>query len=517
MEMAPKPIPSPKRASASEAKVAYFEGDFERCLAICADIRVRSIATASEVALLSARAYLRSGRPTEAEEVLLDSLASHTSLDAALTAKMLLGVARIRRGDPDDGLALLHKAAGQAENAHFAVRAEIAFSTALGYWAKRELDLVEVYLEQVDPRSDIIHARALELRAWCYDARRDYRRAADFFVLTLNRLDECKVQDRAITATALSILAILGAELVDAQLVELVECRTQHMVWSTGITTHRYLCLAYLAHYHEFVGNSFQAFELATQATEAAPTAAFQVFGLGLLSSLARNAGENLSARLYAQRARGLLKTLDARKFVGEERFAMLVVAESCVSFDPDTAKELYAQYWGLAPVDQMLALAGDQRLTGEETFVAGALAEARQDLDEAQECYQQAFKIFRSIRYVRRAVIAAYALIRISISNDEAHRYIDAHTEGMSNYITRAIQMYGDHRKPLITHPLVTALPPAQREIVELLCQGRSNKEIAQIRVVGEQTIKNMLTRHIFPVFGVSSRTALVSVCLAT
>jgi DNA-binding NarL/FixJ family response regulator len=60
-----------------------------------------------------------------------------------------------------------------------------------------------------------------------------------------------------------------------------------------------------------------------------------------------------------------------------------------------------------------------------------------------------------------------------------------------------------------------VAALPRAQREVVLLICAGKTNREIAAQRLVGEQTIKNMLTKHIFPVFGVSSRAALVSECL--
>jgi DNA-binding NarL/FixJ family response regulator len=63
--------------------------------------------------------------------------------------------------------------------------------------------------------------------------------------------------------------------------------------------------------------------------------------------------------------------------------------------------------------------------------------------------------------------------------------------------------------------HPLVATLPRTQREVVVLICMGKTNREIAQLRNVGEQTIKNMLTKNIFPAFGVSSRSALVGTCL--
>src|SRR5450755_4789985 len=156
MEMAPKPILAGKRASVSDAKLAYFEGDFERCLEICSGMRVGSVATASEVALLSARAYLRTGRPHEAQRAIVETLETHTTLDASLTAQMLVASARIRQGDADTGIAILIDAETRSDGAHFAVRSEIAFSTALGYWAKRDLDTAEAYLAKVDERSDII-------------------------------------------------------------------------------------------------------------------------------------------------------------------------------------------------------------------------------------------------------------------------------------------------------------------------------------------------------------------------
>jgi DNA-binding NarL/FixJ family response regulator len=58
--------------------------------------------------------------------------------------------------------------------------------------------------------------------------------------------------------------------------------------------------------------------------------------------------------------------------------------------------------------------------------------------------------------------------------------------------------------------------LPRGQREVVGLICTGKTNKEIADLRGVTEQTIKNMLTKNVFPAFGVSSRAALVSSCLS-
>jgi DNA-binding CsgD family transcriptional regulator len=517
--MAPQPFLITKQASIMDAKLAYFEGDFERCLAVCANIRVSTLATASEVALMRARAYLRTGRPRDAQNVITESRETHTTLDASLTAQMLVASALIRQDQPVIGIAMLEEAAGHSTGAHFAIRSEIAYATALGYWAKREIDTARSYLELVDPRSDIIHARALELQAWCYSAQRDYRRSAEYFRLALLRLDECAASDRAINAKAIRSLAHLAAELFDPDIARFVDERVRHMEWTSGITDEHYHTLEHQALFHEFAGNTVQAYQYATQARESAPTLPSQIFGWVLSSAIAHNAGEPYSALVFAQRARELLETLDAGELVGEERFSMLGFAENCAHFDPEKAAELFATYRALAPIDATLVALGDPRLAAYETFVAGVIALAQGERDRAGDCYRRAFEQFRELGYVRRAVIAAHAVLQLRADADTDHellRYVWAHVGTTSNYITKSLNRSAEHRLSSIeAHPLLASLPRAQREVVSLICMGKTNKEIAQLRSVGEQTVKNMLTKNVFPAFRVSSRAALVSACL--
>lgn len=514
MEMAPQPILTGNRASVSDAKAAYFEGDFERCLEICTAIRVSSIATASEVALLSARAYLRTGRPREAEVAVVDSLATYATLDAALTAQMLVASARIRQDDADTGIAILLEAASRADDAHLAVRSEIAFCLGLAYWAKREIDTAERYLAQVDPRSDIIHARALELQAWCFTARRDFGRSANAFRETLLRLDTCRARDRAIEATALSTLSIFAAELFDHELAHFVGIRAQSMDWTSGLQIHHYMVLLTQALYHEFAGDTLAAFHFAALARESAPTVPFEILGWSTSSVVARNAGETFSAITFARRAQHMLETLDMAELAGEERLSLLSVAENCAHFDVEKATEFFTRYWRLEPVDAMIAASGDPRLTAEEAFIAGRIAGAQGQRDRAVSCYRKAFEIFSGIGYRRRAIIAGQALLTFGLDSG-VRCYLDTHLTGTSNFITRSLIEDDDQLRSLDHHPVVAALPKRQRDVVALVCLGKTNKEIAQLRNVGEQTIKNMLTKHIFRAFGVSSRSALVSSCL--
>jgi DNA-binding CsgD family transcriptional regulator len=515
MELAGKPYPYHKQASVSEARLAYFAGDFERCLAICADIRIRSLATASEVALLNARAYLRTGRPKEAAAGLVETANTHTSLDASLSAQMLLGTARIRQGDADAGLSILEAAATRSAHAHVAIRSEISFATALGHWAKRDIEAAERALGGVDRRSDIIHARGLELAAWCQMARGNYRRCAELFIATLERLDSCRAQDKAIAAAAISTLSILGAELCDHEIARVAQLRAGTMEWTSGLQMQQFLTLLHQSLFAEVTGNAVAAYEFAIQARGVAPTVACEASAWGVSSTIARNADEPCAAAVYAKHAVRLLAGHDLRQLAGEERLSLLVVAECCAHVDIDSAEQVFAAYSGLDPIDKMVALSGDPRLAAEESFVAGAIAEARGDATEAERSYRRAFEQFARIGYVRRAAIAALALVKLCADNSMRY-YLVEQFESTSNYITRYLACRFPNRfAALENHPIVASLPPAQREVIALICQGKSNKEIAALRNVGEQTIKNMLTKDVFRAFGVSSRAALISTCL--
>jgi hypothetical protein len=119
-----------------------------------------------------------------------------------------------------------------------------------------------------------------------------------------------------------------------------------------------------------------------------------------------------------------LFDTLDVRELAGEERFAMLTLAQCCAHFDPDRAAELFAGYWGLTPVDRMSSLAGDPRLTAEETFIEGVVAHAGAEPQRAVRCYRKAYDIFRAIGYSRRALIAAHALLKLDPADDAVRAY---------------------------------------------------------------------------------------------
>ncbi|MEA2720450.1 MAG: hypothetical protein QOJ39_2314, partial [Candidatus Eremiobacteraeota bacterium] len=113
---------------------AWFAGDFEGCLALCDRVRPNDVDMVSQLALLRARALLRTSRPDEAITVVRNVFVAHGTLDASLTARMLLGTAYVRRGDDQHGLDLLESAYRASENAHPTIRSEIALNIGLAHY-----------------------------------------------------------------------------------------------------------------------------------------------------------------------------------------------------------------------------------------------------------------------------------------------------------------------------------------------------------------------------------------------
>jgi DNA-binding NarL/FixJ family response regulator len=59
------------------------------------------------------------------------------------------------------------------------------------------------------------------------------------------------------------------------------------------------------------------------------------------------------------------------------------------------------------------------------------------------------------------------------------------------------------------VTQEMYDSLSPRKKEIIELVCQGMSNREIADKLCIAEKTVKFHMT-HIFLVMGVRNRTSL-------
>jgi tetratricopeptide (TPR) repeat protein len=392
---------------------AWFAGDFEECLAQCERVRPRDADMVSQLALLRARALLRMGRPDDAIAVLTGVFAAPGTLDASLTARMLLGTAHVRRGDHAAGLRILTAAQSASRYAHATIRSEIALNIGLARYGMRELDEADRALDLVSPQSDIVHARALEYRGWVASVRGDYAAATRHFEATLRRLDDCRHHDRFLEANAIQALAILAAERLDRRAFLLVEHRAAQIDWSAGgLATPLFGLMVASSMMHEVDGSIAEALRRCREAEAAAASAGARVIAVCRRAAILRGAGERFAhADLVAQARRELL-AVDLTHCAADERHVPLALAiEVAATADVAGAHALLRQYDALPPPSAMLALTGDARPRAFRAFAEAAVADAAGDRARAHRCYGEAFGIFHRIGYERRALLAALRL----------------------------------------------------------------------------------------------------------
>jgi len=513
-ERRPNLRPAAGRVSFSEAMRAWFAGDFEACLALCDRVRPHGTAMVSEIALLRARALLRVGRPQDAIDVVRAVFVAHGTLDASLTARMLLGQGYVRLGEPERGLAILAGAARASNGAHPTIRSEIALNVALANYALRRLDDAERALEDVSEDADIVHARALEYRAWIAAARADFVAATAGFRAALERLDACRHRDRFLEANATMALATFAAERVDRQSWLIAERRRERIAWEgDALATLRHGLALAASKVYELDGRIRDALEAAHEAELVSPNAGYALLAQCRRAAVFRIAGETHAHADAVARMRRALEALDPATWHNDEQHGLpLAVAEE-VAYAGDAlgARALLKRYAELRS-SSMLAIAGNARESAQLTFVEAVVADAEGDHGVAHHHYRDAFRTFTKIGYERRALFAALRLAELT-----GQTYLFEYVERTLRRVAPASPLRERARRmnPAAAgnDPTLGALSATERAVLRMLCSGHTTREIAALRGRSQQTVRNTVSR-ILHVFEVPTRAALLREC---
>lgn len=467
----------------------------------------------SQLALLRARALLRTGRPDEAITVVRNVFIAHGTLDASLTARMLLGTAYVRCGDNRDGLEILEAAYRASDRAHPTIRSEIALNIGLAHYGLRNHDEADRVLELVSPNADIIHARSLEYRGWVAIARSEYVVASKHFEAALHRLDQCRQYDRFLEAHAVQALAILAAERLDRTSWLLVEDRARRIEWSAPGLAAPWWGVAISASMMEEVnGRISEALQWAREAEDVAVNEALRLFATCRRAAVLRTVGERFAHRDLVARIRAEVQRLDVTRLENEERRLMLSLAIETASVgDVLGARALLKQYDDFPPGSSMLSLTGDPRELGARHFAEAVVADAGTEHALAHDRYREAFQIFNRIGYERRALLAALRLGELT-GQTYLFEYVDRTLRKLSS--RSPLLERARRHNPAHTDPVVANLSRTERAVLELLCDGKSTLEIAAARGRSKQTIRNTISR-ILTAFEVSDRPALLRECM--
>ncbi|HEY0395628.1 MAG TPA: LuxR C-terminal-related transcriptional regulator [Candidatus Elarobacter sp.] len=490
---------------------AWFAGDFDRCLELCDRVRPSDVDMVSQLALLRARALIRLGRPQEALAVVSGVFIAHGTLDASLTARMLLGQAYVRLGEHERGLAILEEAYRGAADAHPTVRSEIALNVGLGYYGLRDLDRADAALALVSDGADIVHARSLEYRGWVAQARFDFAGATGFFTAALRRLDACRHYDRFLEANAIQALLLLAAERFDRTAWIFAEPRAERFDWSAGgLTLPRFGIAVAASVFYEADGRIADALLAAREAESYAPSPAYGLLARVRRSAILRAAEERFAHADLVGAIRRELDRLEFGSLHGDTRDLPFAVAEEIAyAGDVPGARALLKRCEELPQPSAMTAGTGDPREPARRAFLDAVIADAAGDQREAHRHYQRAFQLYHGVGWERLALQAALRLGELS-----GQTYLLEYADRTLRKLSAGSPLRARRNHPVLADPAVAGLSRTERAVLMLVCEGKTTVEIAQARTRSKQTIRNTISR-ILTSFGVADRPALLRECL--
>jgi DNA-binding CsgD family transcriptional regulator len=183
------------------------------------------------------------------------------------------------------------------------------------------------------------------------------------------------------------------------------------------------------------------------------------------------------------------------------------VLAELFAYGDPIIAEQYLARFRTLGnSVIPILSYGTDPRVKGFEAYSQGIARLRLGDTGEGKAALTQAWSIFEDFNYAWRAALCAHALYEATQDRrwiQRAARKIDPWPH---SWIARRV---AESTSSSVLR--LDRVPPARRQVLELVRAGRRNSEIASVLGRSPNTVRNQLSQ-LFATFNVKSRAELVA-----
>jgi DNA-binding CsgD family transcriptional regulator len=386
---------------------------------------------------------------------------------------------------------------------------EAHFYTAAIAWMQHDHKTAEeaamVQLRSSDSNN---RARAHIMLSWIALRRSDVLRQVEELEKALDELDGSEMPDEYLRGNALLTLSLLCREMPLHDVAERVRQTYDALPWTTGLKLEHFQVTRFLASIDELQGNELAAFGSFKKAGKMAPSDHWSVLCYLDRALLARNTGEAAFASEQLQEASEIAQRISWSEVTGEEREALLVLAELYAYEDPAIAEQYLARFRSLkSSVTPMFSYGSDPRVRGFESYSQGIAWLRLGDTQEGKAALTEAWSIFEDFNYGWRAALCALGLFEAT--NDK--RWIERAARKIAPWPKSWIARRIAESKTSTVVPL-ERIPPAKREVLELLRSGQRNADIAKKLGRSPHTVRNQLAQ-LFQTFDVKSRAELVAV----
>jgi DNA-binding CsgD family transcriptional regulator/tetratricopeptide (TPR) repeat protein len=388
---------------------------------------------------------------------------------------------------------------------------EAHYLTASIAWMQHDHQKAEeaamAVLRSNDPNN---RARAHIMLSWIALRRSDVLRQVEELEKALDELDNTEFPDEFYRGNALLTLALLCREMPLHEVAARVRQTYDALPWTSGLQLEHFQVTRFLASIEELQGNNLAAFGAFKKATKMAPSDHWSVLCYLDRALLARNTGEAAFAAEQLQEAGEIAQRISWGEVDGEEREALLVLAELYAHEDPAIAEQYLARFRSLkSSVIPMLSYGSDPRVRGFESYSQGIAWLRLGDIQEGKTALTEAWSIFEDFNYGWRAALCALGLYEAT--NDK--RWIERAARKIAPWPKSWIARRISESKTSTVIPLeLERIPPKKREVLELVREGQRNADIAKKLGRSPHTVRNQLAQ-LFQTFDVKSRAELVAV----
>jgi DNA-binding CsgD family transcriptional regulator/tetratricopeptide (TPR) repeat protein len=503
-----------------DARSAWSGGDFAGCLRRLREIGPFLVGGEAwvESTLLQARSLYRLARYAETVALLEPVLCEFAPGDEMCTARMLVGASLARSGSVDDGLEILEAtaAAADAQRVHRAIRSEIAHARALAHYRRREHERAEcLALLAEAANADIISVRATQLRGFIALTQQRFAEALALFNQTLDSYWRCRQRDAALAEMTVYEIAALELMLRSRHVRgthAVVDRRRVRDRWDAMPdipSVARLQTLVFDAWLFAHDGDRDTAFRKMRRAEEMASETAWRVWALAGRAAVAAAFGELGSAREHAALAAELSQSVQWATTTGEERVALLLLAETLTVTEPDVATAVLRTYDGIdGDMNPEHAFISDPRFGALEAYVRGLVARANGDIADAKHLLTSAAQRFQACGHVWRAALAWFeAASTLPLGNEDRAARAMVAEHFPKSFLARRVGV------DAMSDPVIAGLTPSQREVLALLLDGLNAREIASHTGRAYNTVRVHIDR-LREAFHASSIHALVVDC---
>jgi DNA-binding CsgD family transcriptional regulator/tetratricopeptide (TPR) repeat protein len=455
--------------------------------------------------VLHVRALMRLGRHREALQAIADSRT--TTLEEEAFFRALESSCHSFLGSVNLACRALLSIGAHAYGLD--TRYEIAHARMLAEWVKGSPDAMEAALREVDVSSaPHLYGHWLFSLSWVASLRGEYLEQLHLLEQAARHVAGVPAaQDVSLLAHATRSMIHLVREISANGTLEFAIKMAESIPWTHDLEVEKFLTFRGLAWAHALRGEHEKAFHYAYFARDIAPSVMWITASYADQAYLARMADENSSADALLRHAVACANETDWSA-MGEERVALLNLIELLADRDADAGNALLAIYDGIPmPLSPRFALSRDRRLQAMEEYARGSLLAVSGDRTAAIDLLDRAYSTFQSIHYAWRAAAAALRLH--AITGDAS--WMACAGESVAAFPDSSVANQIRAKASVVEDERIASLTPAQRRVFGLICQGLTDKQVAETLSISPETAKNHAAR-VRAAFGVHSRAALIA-----